>query len=328
MFLIAGLLGMVVSGVMMIAPLGLQDDAGDTEDTPTGPDLLSEERASAVGDPGDETAPPDPQTGQDGPAGPVMDLLSGAYASDAIGGSDMPVIAYESDAVFGSISDETITGGDGDELILGNDGSDILSGEGGRDELIGGTGDDDLFGGDSGDILWGGDGADNLDGGDGDDLLAGGDGDDALTGGNGDDRLFGQAGSDLLDGGAGNDILDGSEVEPGPGAHHDILRGGDGDDTLAGGTGDSLTGGSGADTYLFSAPSAGALVADPANAPLITDFDLDEDQIEVAFEGTPPAIAFATDGEGTSVMADGVVVARIDNVVGLTPDHVGLIQLS
>ncbi|MEM8850360.1 MAG: calcium-binding protein [Pseudomonadota bacterium] len=333
MFLIAGLLGMVVSGVMMMAPLPVEEDeAMGPDDQAEGPDTFSDGVSQAVAE-----SPPavSPQTMAEASGsvtdGPVADLLPGHYISDAVNGSDMSAIQHQADPIFGGATNEAIAGHDGSDLILGNDGDDALTGHGGRDELIGGRGGDTLSGHDGDDILWGDDGEDRLDGGDGNDLLVGGDGDDMLVGDDGDDRLFGQGGADMLIGGAGDDILDGSEVEPGPGGQGDMLHGGDGDDTLAGAAGDVLEGGEGADSYLFRAPSAGAFLSAEAalDAPVITDFDLAEDRIEIALDGAPfdtSSIKIEADEAGAKITVDGIVVARVAGVQGITLDHVNLIH--
>ncbi len=94
-------------------------------------------------------------------------------------------------------------------------------------------------------------------GGEGNDTITTGAGSDTLIGGEGQDTLIGNAGDDLLMGGEGNDNLDGGEGD-------DWLIGGEGDDTL--------TGGAGSDTFVFS-PGQGN--------DTITDFTVDEDEINL-----------------------------------------------
>jgi Ca2+-binding RTX toxin-like protein len=92
-----------------------------------------------------------------------------------------------------------------------------------------------------------------------------------------------------LTGAGGDDSLTG-------GAAADSLSGGAGADSLVGGTGaDMLTGGAGADIFAFSAGDTGGATVTTANVDVLTDFNANEDIIELGGGGGAVAGAF-TDG--------------------------------
>lgn len=318
MLLIAGILGIVASGVLMI-DFGAQSEDDETDTRADDPIEDVERPALAEGVdplPSDQPAQAD--------AVVTRDQVAGDHLTDSIGGSHAPSIAFRQDADLGNGSSNSLIGAGTDDLLIGNEGDDTLDGGGGRDGLFGGDGDDLIDGADGDDLAYGEDGHDRLLGGAGDDLLSGGDGNDTIAGGDGDDRLFGNLGADLLRGGAGADILDGSQIDiPGQvdADTGDTLEGGEGDDTLAGGNGDRLIGGDGADTYLFRAPSAGAYAnidgGDDApiwNAPIIEDFEAGQDLIEIQYhsaDGHEPNVEILASADETAVHVDGVQVAIV-----------------
>ena len=175
------------------------------------------------------------------------DLLRGGLGNDtAYGGADADMVAGEGGA-------DRLYGGDGNDALDGGTGADTIAGGAGDDRIVGGplTGgyaEGDLILGEAGaDVLRGGRGADTVFGGTEADFVAGNDGSDALYGGFGADTLEGGVGWDTLRGEAGNDVLRG-------GTESDALYGGAGDDRLYGGTGyDSLYGGSGNDVLMVTA---------------------------------------------------------------------------
>ncbi|SFJ07865.1 calcium-binding protein [Jannaschia pohangensis] len=355
MLMIAGLIGLFVSGVMVAFPLTSTD--ADADDSDTSPEVEVEgspaaegsssplEEALDLSNQGVDSAPDDdgamfddimPEGGPDDVMdgtevtdAPARDAIGGDHVTDAIQGSWTPPVTETGDAQLGSGTDDRIQGGASDDLLFGDDGADTLSGRGGRDFLSGGPGNDSLLGGAGDDELHGDVGDDTLEGGDGDDLLSGYDGNDLLVGGDGDDRLFGGEGQDTLVGGAGNDILDGTVLRDDNGTDRDgadRLVGGTGNDTLAGGFGDTLVGGIGNDVYLFRAPSAAALEADSA-LPMVEDFDLYEDQIEITYSGeTVPTVTFAAEPGATIVLVDGTAIARVADVASLSADHIALVR--
>ncbi|MBO9408125.1 hypothetical protein J7399_11845 [Shimia sp. R9_1] len=210
-------------------------------------------------------------------------------------------------------------GNDSDNAISGTSGHDILSGEGGNDTLDGGQGRDYLFGFTGDDTLRG-----DLD----DDVLAGGEGNDLLSGGGGNDTLRGYSGNDTLNGGAGNDLLIGADISnreieigdvyrdraaSGPIEFEEptekeanVLNGGGGNDEILLGEGDTATGGEGKDLFQI-----GQWIDE--DAPLITDFDANEDVLSVLYEDDQPSptITLERTGGETQVLANGVVMARI-----------------
>ncbi|WGH79800.1 calcium-binding protein [Jannaschia ovalis] len=326
MFLIAGLLGMALSGVMMIAPLSFDADAEDPAPDPVEGDPVGEGASSPL------------SVALEGASGPgatadAQDMLAGDHLSDRLGGSAVDPIAFDSDAIFGGSGDDAMQGGDRNDLMLGGDGDDLASGGAGRDEIQGGGGDDTLFGGGGDDVLLGEEGDDLLGGGNGADLLSGGEGADRLGGGAGDDRLFGGLGADELAGGLGDDLLDGTVMENGFDVDTgDTLSGGDGDDTLAGDAGDVLIGGAGADHYLFR---AAPVTLDPAAsdayaAPRIEDFDPEADLIEIEYEaaGTPPDLSISRTAEGSELRLDGELVAFVAGPAVVEAGHVSLVALA
>ncbi|MEM7683207.1 MAG: hypothetical protein AAF293_00175 [Pseudomonadota bacterium] len=166
------------------------------------------------------------------------------------------------DTITGTTGADTLTGTSGDDVIQGDAGEDLISGLAGADTILGGSQYDTIFGGAGDDDVDGGNGRDSVDLGDGADIFR----DNGQTGTHAHDVVDGGAGDDTILGGGGDDLFMG-------GAGADEVIGGDGDDRIAGGTGDDLlTGGSGLDTFVFA-------VGDGAD--LVSDFQLDEDAIEV-----------------------------------------------
>lgn len=259
------------------------------------------------------------------------DLLNGGTGDDVLRGrSGMDELFGETgaDALTGGYGDDLVSGGAQNDLAFGNEGDDTVSGEAGNDELHGDDGNDALSGGTGHDLLHGGDGNDSMDGGAGNDLLFGAGGDDSLDGGDGDDYLLGGLGADALSGGEGNDTLDGTFTEGddafGPYDEDvtDSLLGGEGDDHLFLGEGDIGVGGDGADIF-----ESGAYIEDDSGAAVVTDFDPNEDRIQVSvdLEASPnPDIAVVdfADGTGADIIVDGTVVLRISGAQGLDPDAI------
>ena len=187
------------------------------------------------------------------------------------------------------------TGTAGMDIVSGTDRDDDIETLGGTDVVAGGEGDDVIDGGAGNDFLFGDSGADTIAGGEGDDVILGGSGDDTLTGGAGADIIRGGSGADTIAGGAGDDILLG-------GSGADTIDAGAGDDIVYGGSGDdTLTGGSGADTFVF-APGDGS--------DTITDFDTDNDTINLSSFGDDISfddltITATADGTGSIISVPG-----------------------
>lgn len=253
-----------------------------------------------------------------GGAGTIVPLSEIVYADeldDTISISDVggpPVFAGAGDdMVTGGASDDYIDGEDGDDIISGGAGDDDLHGGRDQDIVNGGDGDDTISGHVGDDTLRGEGGNDALQGGDGDDTLDGGDGDDTLQGYLGNDTIITGNGADVAYGGAGDDMLDGRD----DGAM-DYLNGGAGQDRLIGGTADHMMGGTGADVFAMQ-QDAGTFVG---------DFDADDDQIEVLYEGDiPPVITTQSSPEGLNLLADGEVITTLANVESLDLSRVTLV---
>ena len=344
MFLIVGLMGIALTGALLLGPSDGLDDAPDgpspTPDDTPGPvegdasagDLADPAPASdpafeatleaAVG----EGEPIDPQA-EPGPD--PVDAVPGDHLGDR---ADLPLfqrLVLQGDAMLGGSGADAIAGGSDGDMVMGNDGADTLSGGAGADHLDGGADADSLDGGAGGDVLRGGGGGDVGTGGAGDDLLIGDAGDDRLHGGTGDDRLFGQEGRDTLSGGAGDDSLDGTYLRDGADADDaDRLDGGAGDDVIAAGRADVATGGEGADRFIVAgdapAPSDagdgpaataahGVRPDDPATGldaetladlPRILDFEPGIDVLEIEAPDAPEGVAITV-----TALADGAVLS-------------------
>ncbi|WP_294228047.1 hypothetical protein [uncultured Shimia sp.] len=239
------------------------------------------------------------------------------FASDTETDDDTtttPIVSEEGDIgilLEGGASNNDLTGTHGPDLLDGKDGDDTLRGQQDDDNLFGSEGDDALFGGD------------------GDDYLTGGEGDDALYGDSGNDTLIGYTGQDTLEGGSGDDWLFGADLtnrdpevadsyldrepdteletqEPTDTEEADKLYGGAGNDNLILGAHDTGTGGDGNDTF-----NIGHWVEE--DAPLITDFNPEEDMVSIIVPDTVPlpTITLERVGDETHVLADDVIMARI-----------------
>ena len=166
----------------------------------------------------------------------------------------------------------------GSDIIVGSEQDDSISSNAGVNVVMGEGGADYIAGGDNSDYLFGGSGDDTIEGGAGrGDLLLGDSGDDSITGGEGADTIFGGEGADTIDGGQGADLIFGDA----------------GDDTL--------TGGAGADIFAFG-PGDGN--------DTITDFNTDEDNINLSMFGADISysdltITATTDGTGTIITVPG-----------------------
>ena len=156
------------------------------------------------------------------------------------------------------------------------------------------------------DLVSGGGGTDIVVTGSGDDFVSAGSGTDYVFTGSGDDIARGGSGNDYIVGGAGDDILLGD-------AGDDRIFGGEGDDTIMGGTGDdTMSGGTGSDIFLFGTDSGNDT---------ITDFDVDEDTIDLSM--LPGPITFSdltitTDEDGHAVITHSSLGGTI-TLQGVTP---------
>ncbi|MFZ0099332.1 MAG: calcium-binding protein [Gemmobacter sp.] len=302
----------------------------------------------ARNEPSDDDADDAPAADDHEPRATVGDLLQ-SVGRDVAAPLPEAVGTDENDKLAGDALDNQIDGRGGLDQILGREGDDSLSGGqggdhlwggGGRDDLAGGTGDDNLRGEGGADRIAGNAGEDQLSGENGRDILTGGAGNDSLLGGGGDDRLSGQQGDDWLNGGFGNDRLiggEGSDTLDGDFGddqligHHDgtsdekvdFLNGGAGDDVIEPGSGDYANGGEGRDNFRL-----GGWIA-AGDAALITDFDPDQDQIEVLYDPTAHPDAELTIEHdprtgAAHLMLDGRPVAVVQNGAALTAEAIRL----
>lgn len=238
------------------------------------------------------------------------DTLTGDDTDDQIGGyegNDVLSGGNGHDLLFGHDDADTLGGGDGDDRLYGGDDGDVMLGEGGDDTLFGQNGDDALAGG-SGD--------DSLVGGDGDDALSGDDGNDSLEGGLGDDTLVGGQGLDVLNGGAGNDLVDGHDDS----GDSDYLNGGQGDDTLITGGLDIVSTGAVYDTVMV-----GDWIEDGVPV-TVTDFDTNNDLIEVRLSDTNSAVTIAHSGtDQHDVYVGGDLMVHVYSDAPLTAEHIRIV---
>lgn len=214
--------------------------------------------------------------------------------------------------------DDTLVGGDGDDLLAGKSGDDDITGRGGFDILLGGDGDDLLKGRDGDDLLFGGDGDDNLRGGQDDDLLQGDGGNDTLKGGEGNDLLIGAdtTNRDLTEddihalfNGATPEQLN-YRYQPPTAPESNLLEGEEGNDTLLLGENDTGVGGEGDDAFEIG---EWIDASNDQEAPLITDFDEEDDVLIVRYSQSQsaPRITLSMQDDTRHVYADGQLVARV-----------------
>lgn len=257
------------------------------------------------------------------------DILQGLRGNDRIlGGGD-------NDLISAGGGNDVVEAGTGSDSVFGNSGNDTLFGNEGQDNILGGDGNDEIYGGDDSDRLLGEAGNDTIDGNNGNDTIDGGTGNDTIRGGNGIDNLFGGNDSDNLSGGVNNDTLEG-------GFGNDSLNGGAGDDRLIGinsttaGTSvgfgadevDTLTGAAGSDTFVLADTTrvyysdGDPLTLGDSDYALITDFNFNEDRIQLQGSADLYSLDFFTSSTGTidalliydpGVTARGEVIGILQN---------------
>ncbi len=266
--------------------------------------------------------------------------------------------------VEGTPAGDDYEGSAGGDMIFGARGADTVDGADGDDVLLGEGGDDALFGGAASDLVFGGRGNDTLEGGNDSDLLLGGAGDDLSDGGAGPDSVIDISGSDTLHGGEGNDIVSGFDLRPGDSVGEvvpfdsedlrevvantfgidaantyrdrlevgrtssdpamtgaDEVFGDAGDDLVLGDLGDTLSGGAGVDRFtVYTTPGDAAVE--------LTDYDPEEENIELLVYGTPPGVFSVTDAAGgAELRLDGEVVVRLSGIPAsaVDPGRIALI---
>lgn len=267
-----------------------------------------------------------------------MKTILGTDGGDILGSGTQEAV------IFGGKGDDQLSGGDKTSTLYGGDDNDTLIGGIGTTNMIGGDGDDTFITGDGLAVISTGDGHNTVDatqgsgttivtldggentilGGDGDLIVTAtsngnstivlGGGDANLTLGDGNDDITGGDGSAVISGGDGNDSFHGSD-----GSGSVIFDGGEGNDFIElGGGGGIVTGGDGNDTYVFG--------PDGAENTVITDFDPDDDEIDLS-KFTGP-VSFESDGEGGTriiigdqeIHVPGVEVDEVQEATELNPD--------
>ncbi|MDU9004543.1 Ig-like domain-containing protein [Sedimentitalea todarodis] len=164
----------------------------------------------------------------------------------------------------GSRNNDTFLGDGAGNSFLGDDGNDLLQGNGGNDTLNGEDGDDIHEGGAGDDILIGNLGLDSFDGGDGVDTL--------------DFSYLTQAATFDLIAGTVNFSAGGLETA----INIENVIGGSGGDQITGSAADNaLEGRGGDDTYTTGEGRDLIRVGTGGGADVVTDFDIDADQVEI-----------------------------------------------
>lgn len=303
MLAVLGLMGFALGALLLgDSPAAQDDDDSLPEDQSDSPAVAMTSLSDMLeaSDEVEDEIPPDDDDST------VLDDLSVIEAQirslgDQLATSDADTINFADDAdnfIATGAGNDYLDGRDGDDILFGGAGNDVLHGGRGDDLLVGGDGDDEVYGHVGNDILFGGDGNDDLVGGDGDDILFGGAGNDSLMGSYGNNMLFGGSGADTILGGPGNDIvIDRDDLD------RDYLNGGAGDDYLSGGPGDHLNGGPGVDIFNIRTGMSVTL----------HDFNPDEDVIEIEHEGERPTLTTGRADDGTLLLANGQVIAKLVN---------------
>jgi Ca2+-binding RTX toxin-like protein len=268
------------------------------------------------------------------------DTIRGGAGADTLrGGDGVDLVSYDGSttSVQVTLGTNAVSGGDGVgdvisgfEGIIGGSAADVLTGDDGNNWLIGLNGNDQLRGEAGDDTLEGGIGNDVLFGGAGNDYLVGGADRDAVdysgatsgvtvtlalspllaVGATGTARGL-DVGLDTLAndienifGGAGNDSLTGQNFVA------NEISGGAGDDTLHGiGTSDTLSGGSGADMFIFSAPTFGFQFGRISDFSKAEGDRIDLSRIDAISGGGDNAFIFNSSGAFSSPGTFGEVIA-------------------
>ncbi|MCC5619713.1 hypothetical protein LC605_32760 [Nostoc sp. CHAB 5836] len=270
----------------------------------------------------------------------VLTASNGREIIFGLGGNDVLEGLGGNNQIFGGSGDDQITGGNGQDTVEGGTGEDLIFGDVGNDNIDGGDdndiidsgeGIDSISGGEGSDRIFGRNGNDTISGGNGNDIIDGGEGIDSISGGEGSDRIFGRNGNDIISGETGADTLI-------AGLGNDSLDGGEGSDRLIGvdnvvgfGTGevDTLTGSSGSDTFVLGDSSfvyyddGKSWTTGESDYALITDFDFNQDFIELKGSRDFYSLDFFTSATGTTdaaliydpgVIPRGEVIGVLQNV--------------
>lgn len=157
-------------------------------------------------------------------------------------------------------------------------------------------------------------------------------GDDTIIGGSEKDLIADYSGSDSIVGGAGNDFIFVPELDLDRYDGTDTVNGSAGDDFLWIDDGDTATGGAGADSFVTYSNSY-----DHDNDPvLITDFDRNNDTIEIGVFTWTPSVPIDqdrmdtkidSDSNQTLIYVDDKVVAKLSGVYSGIEDRIVLSPL-
>ena len=218
-----------------------------------------------------------------------------------------------SDTIFVDGPVHVSTGGGADTVLAGA-AQDYVDTGTGDDTAFGGAGDDTLQLGDGDDLSgltnddWDDDGAtaQALEG--GDDFIRGGRGDDVIADAYGQNRLAGNQGADTIV------AVDADGVTP------DHVLGGFGNDLLIVDEGDTVETGQGNDRVTVDLEAG---FGEGYQVVTITDFDVTRDVLEL--EEGEVGVVELVDGSGTEVTLDGVPIARLVGVLGLSEDDLALV---
>lgn len=319
-----GVLALVGLGVGLTA-LMLNDDDDDSEAVPPGPRVTTEDDDFVF----DQGFRPGISAGLD-------DLV----AEGEITRAEADEILGDIDFVSGTQNLDTRAGDDEVVLLEGNnrietgEGDDTVLSGAGADNVNLGSG-DDVYGTDTR-VIHRDDDVQSFPEPDdaipvGDTLVRGDDleqGNDTVAGGAGDDAISDNFGANLINGQQGDDFIVTVDDARDMGTA-DTVKGGSGQDTLIVDEGDLVTTGAGADQVVIETYSG---VVDGYDLITITDFIAGQDALSVQGDaellrpgsnGTSPVSLQEPDDEsGTLVLINGIPVAHLLGVQGLSPSQI------
>ncbi len=160
-------------------------------------------------------------------------------------------LSDDSELVYATSGNTTITAGSGNDTIVGGSGNDIIYSTTGNTSITAGSGHDTIVGGSGNDIIYSTTGNTSITAGSGHDTIVGGSGNDIIYSTTGNTTITAGSGHDTVTGGSGNDIIysttGNTSITAGSG--HDTITGGSGNDIIYSTTGNTtITAGSGHDT--------------------------------------------------------------------------------
>lgn len=245
-----------------------------------------------------------------------IDFVSGAQNLDTRAGDDVVLLLQGDNRIETSDGDDMVLSGTGADNVNLGSGDDVY----GTDTRVIHRDDDEQSFPDPEDAISVGDAPVR-----GDDLEQG---NDTVAGGAGDDAISDNFGANLINGQQGDDFIVTVDDARDMGTA-DTVKGGSGQDTLIVDEGDLVTTGAGADQVVIETYSG---VVDGYDLITITDFIAGQDALSVQGDaellrpgsnGTSPVSLQEPDDEsGTLVLINGIPVAHLLGVQGLSPSQI------